>query len=375
MEFEVIKTVGKARLGKLRTPHGEVETPVFMPVGTNANVKLLTPRDLEEIGVEIVLANTFHLMLKPGVEIVKLHGGLHGFMRWNRPILTDSGGFQVFSLPKIRIDDEGVVFKSPLDGSSVFMTPELSMEVQMVLGSDICMAFDHCPPVNASHEETREATERTYKWALRSKKAFHGEGQALFGIVQGGLFPDLRKKSATEIVSIGFDGYAIGGLSLGEEREITYDMTELVVEHLPEDKPRYFMGGGSPDLILELVERGVDMFDSVFPTRLARHGTALTWNGRLNVKASYNKKSLEPIDERCECYACKTFTRSYIHHLFNRGEFLGQVLLTIHNVSFMVSFMKELRKAILNDKFQEFKSRMLEFYSDQTTQIFSTEEG
>ncbi|PLV60361.1 tRNA guanosine(34) transglycosylase Tgt [Thermotoga sp. KOL6] len=362
MEFEVKKRLKNARLGVLKLHHGTVETPVFMPVGTNANVKLLTPRDLEEAGVEIILSNTFHLMLKPGVEIIKLHNGLHNFMGWRKPILTDSGGFQVFSLPKLKINDEGVVFKSPIDGSKVSLNPEISMSVQIELGSDICMVFDHCPPPNASYEEMKEATERTYKWAIRSKKAFKTENQALFGIVQGGTYPDLRRESALQITSLGFDGYAVGGLSIGEERILTLEMTEITVEHLPEDKPRYFMGGGSPELILELVERGVDMFDSVFPTRIARHGTALTWKGKLNLKASYNKKSLEPIDRECGCYTCNNFTRSYIHHLISRGEVLGQILLTIHNVNFMISFMREIRRSIENGTFGEFKSRLLEAY-------------
>jgi len=363
VEFEVKKIFGKARLGVMKLHHGAVETPVFMPVGTNANVKLLTPRDLEEAGAEIILSNTFHLMLKPGVEIIKLHRGLHNFMGWKRPILTDSGGFQVFSLPKIRIDDEGVVFRSPIDGSKIFLNPEISMEVQIALGSDICMVFDHCPVPDADYEEVKEATERTYRWALRSKKAFKTENQALFGIVQGGIYPDLRRESALQITSIGFDGYAIGGLSIGEERSLTLEMTEVTVEFLPEDKPRYFMGGGSPELILELVDRGVDMFDSVFPTRIARHGTALTWNGKLNLKASYNKRSLEPVDERCGCYTCKNFTRSYIHHLFDRGEVLGQILLTIHNINFMISLMKEVRRSIEDGTFNELKSRVVEVYS------------
>jgi queuine tRNA-ribosyltransferase len=363
VEFEVKKTSGKARVGVLKLPHGVVRTPVFMPVGTNANVKLLTPRDLEEAGAEIVLSNTFHLMLKPGVEIIRLHGGLHKFMGWKKPILTDSGGFQVFSLPKLKIDDEGVTFKSPIDGSKVFLSPEISMEVQIALGSDICMAFDHCPPPDADYEVVKEATERTYRWALRSKEAFKTENQVLFGIVQGGVYPDLRKKSALQITSIGFDGYAIGGLSIGEERSLTLEMTEITVEYLPEDRPRYFMGGGSPELILELVDRGVDMFDSVFPTRIARHGTALTWKGRLNLKASYNKRSLDPVDEQCGCYTCKNFTRSYIHHLIDRGEVLGQILLSLHNVSFMISFMDEVRRSIEEGTFREFKGKMIDVYS------------
>ena len=360
-KFKICKQCGKARLGKIRTLHGEFETPVFMPVGTNANVKMMKPRDLEEAGVRIVLSNTFHLYLKPGIEVISLHKGLHNFMKWSHSILTDSGGFQIFSLKLFKVDDEGVVFKSPLDGSNIFMSPKISMEVQKVLGSDIVMAFDQCVHPNASYIETEEATQRTFKWAKLSRKNINPP-QALFGIVQGGVFEDLRKKSTRQITSIDFEGFAIGGLSVGEPRDITLAMTKAVVDGLPEDKPRYFMGAGSPELILELVEMGIDMFDSVFPTRLARHGAALTWQGRINIRSARYRKDLSPLDENCTCYTCRTFTKSYLHHLFSRKETLGQILLTIHNITFMIEFMKKVREAIKMESFKEFKERYMKVF-------------
>ncbi len=357
-EFEVKKTNGKARSGRIKTPHSVFETPVFMPVGTNANVKLLKPVELEEMGVKILLSNTFHLFLKPGMEVIKNHGGLHKFMAWRYSILTDSGGFQVFSLKTEKISDEGVVFRSPLDGSKIFMNPKISMEIQKILGSDIVMAFDHCPHYKASYNEAKEATERTFKWAAVSRELIKSP-QALFGITQGGLYEDLREMSSKQIASIPFDGYAVGGLSIGEPREITLKMSEVSLKHLPEEKPRYFMGAGSPELILELVGMGYDMFDSVFPTRIARHGAALTFNGRLNIRSARFRHDLSPVDENCGCYTCQTFTRSYIHHLLNRGETLGKILLTIHNIKFMMDFMKKIREAIKEEKFEKFKKEFL----------------
>jgi len=359
--FEVISEDGKARFGKIQTSHGGFETPVFMPVGTNANVKLLKPSDLEEAGAKIILSNAFHLYLKPGLEVIELHGGLHNFMNWKKSILTDSGGFQVFSLKIDRLDEKGVVIRSPIDGSKILMTPDISMEIQRVLGSDIVMAFDQCMHPNAGYAETDQATERTFKWAKRSRQLINPP-QALFGIVQGGVYEDLRRKGAKQIPSIDFEGYAIGGLSVGEPFQVTLAMTEVVLGYLPSDKPRYFMGAGSPDLILELIERGVDMFDSVFPTRLARHGTALTWNGRINVRAARYKLDTSPLDPECSCYTCTNFTRSYIYHLLSRGEVLGQILLTIHNVSFMISFMERVRKSIKRGEFKKFKEEFLRRY-------------
>ena len=353
-DFEVLRTNGRARLGRIETTHGGFETPVFMPVGTNANVKRMTPRDLEEVGVEIILSNTFHLYLKPGMEVIKLHDGLHSFMKWKKSILTDSGGFQVFSLKIEKISDDGVWIRSPIDGSKIFMSPEVSMEVQKVLGSDIVMAFDQCTEPDVSYEEAKEAVRRTFEWAKRSRDLIKPP-QALFGIVQGAVYEDLRNLSAEQITSIDFEGYAIGGLSVGEPREITLRMSELT------------MGAGSPELILELVSMGVDMFDSVFPTRLARHGVALTWSGRINLRAAKYRKDMRPIDDSCGCYTCRTFTRSYVHHLFSRKEILGQILLTIHNVKFMVDFMKKVRESIREGKFEEFKRDFMRRYGGGET--------
>ncbi len=364
-EFKILKSAGRARFGILKTPHGSFETPVFMPVGTNANVKLMAPRDLEDAGAKIILSNAFHLYLKPGLDVIKEHGGLHEFMAWKGSILTDSGGFQVFSLKIKKIDESGVIVKSPIDGSNVFMSPEVSMEVQKVLGSDIVMAFDQCTDPNASYEETKEAMERTFKWAKKSRELI-SKPQALFGIVQGGIFEDLRKRSTEQITSVDFEGYAIGGLSVGEPREITLKMTDVVTKLLPEERPRYFMGAGSPELIIELVSLGVDMFDSVFPTRVARHGVALTYDGKLNLRAAKYRHDLRPIDESCSCYTCRTFTRSYIHHLLSKKEVLGQILLTIHNINFMIDFMEKLRRNIMEGKFEKFKEDFLNRYGGRT---------
>ncbi len=362
-DFRVLKRDGRARLGRIETAHGGFETPVFMPVGTNANVKLMRPSDLEEAGARIILSNAFHLYLKPGLEVIKLHGGLHNFMGWKGSILTDSGGFQVFSLKILELDDTGVTIKSPIDGGPVRITPEISMEIQRVLGSDIVMAFDQCTHPDASKEEVERAIERTFKWAKISRSLI-SPPQAIFGIIQGGVYEDLRKESARQITSLDFDGYAIGGLSVGEPKELTLKMSRVTVEEMPEDKPRYFMGAGSPDLILELVGLGVDMFDSVFPTRIARHGAALTWKGRINIRSAKYRMDKTPLDPECSCYTCRNFTRSYINHLFSRGEVLGQILLTIHNVSFMIDFMDKVRKSISEGRFEEFKERFLREYSN-----------
>ncbi len=362
-EFEILKREGASRLGRLKTPHGGFETPVFMPVGTNANVRLMKPSDLSDVGAEIILSNAFHLYLKPGLEVISRHGGLHEFMAWRKSILTDSGGFQVFSLNVLGISDGGVLVRSPVDGSPVYISPEISMEIQRTLRSDIAMAFDQCTSPDESREEVAEAVRRTSIWAERSLRSMEGaKNQAVFGIVQGGVFPDLRRISAKDVVSLDFDGYAIGGLSVGEPREITLDISKVVLEYLPEEKPRYFMGAGSPELILELVEMGVDMFDSVFPTRLARHGTALTRFGRLNLRSAVYRNDLSPIDETCDCYTCRTFTRSYVNHLFSKKETLGQILLTIHNIRFMTRFMKKIRENLKEGTFKQFKDEFLISY-------------
>nr|WP_041446566.1 tRNA guanosine(34) transglycosylase Tgt [Pseudothermotoga thermarum] len=363
MGFEIVKECGSARVGKLKTAHGVYETPIFMPVGTNANVKLMRSEDLKEIGVGILLGNSYHLAVRPGLEVIELHGGLHQFMNWDGAILTDSGGFQVFSLKKlIKISDEGVLITSPVDGSKIFLTPELSMKIQRTLNSDIVMVLDHCPSPADGYKEVLEATKRTYRWALKCLKEGVQKHQLLFAIAQGGTYEDLRIESAKSLSELPFDGFAIGGLSLGEEYEKTLYMSEVSVSCLPKHKPRYFMGGGSPALIVRLVEIGVDMFDSVFPTRLARHGTALTWEGRLNVKASRYKMDKRPIDEKCSCKVCRNYTRSYIHHLIDREETLGGILLTYHNLYFMMDFMKRLRESILQGTFGSFKEEVLKAY-------------
>ena len=361
-DFKVLKRHGSSRLGYLSTPHGGFHTPAFMPVGTNANVKLVKPSDLHDVGAEIILSNAFHLYLKPGNDVLAVHGGLHNFMGWSGSILTDSGGFQVFSLKVMGISDSGVYVRSPIDGSGVFFSPEISMETQRILGSDIVMAFDQCTSPEDGRKEVEEAVRRTSLWAERSLKALEGSDQMIFGIVQGGLFEDLRRTSARDIVSMDFDGYAIGGLSVGEARDMTLKMTEISLEILPEEKPRYFMGAGSPELILDLVEMGVDMFDSVFPTRLARHGTALTRSGKLNLRSARFRYDTRPLEESCDCYTCRNFTRSYIHHLLSRKEVLGQILLTVHNLRFMVRFLEKIRESLEEGNFGEFKAEFLSSY-------------
>lgn len=350
----------QARIGILKTAHSEIETPVFMPVGTSANVKGMRSKDLGEIGYSLILSNTYHLYLRPGHSTIKKLGGLHKFMGWRNSILTDSGGFQVFSLRNMNhLNDDGVLFKSPIDGSKHFFTPELSMEIQEALGSDIAMAFDECTPVHADKAYVTESIQRTYKWAIRCLKSHSRSDQSLFGIAQGGLYEDLRIKSAQDIVKLGFDGYAVGGLSIGEAREETLRMLEATISEFPEDKPRYFMGVGTPDLILESVERGVDMFDSVFPTRVARHGVALTYEGKMNLRAAKYKEDPNPIDPNCSCYVCKNHSRAYINHLFSRREMLGQILLTYHNLHYMYNFMSKLRESIKSGNFIEFKEKFM----------------
>ncbi|WP_072862648.1 tRNA guanosine(34) transglycosylase Tgt [Marinitoga hydrogenitolerans] len=348
-----------ARRGRIYTQNGIIETPVFMPVGTNGTVKALKNTDLKDIEAEIILGNAFHLFLRPGLEVLKNVGGLHNFMNWERPILTDSGGFQVFSLRDRKISDEGVLFRSPLDGSKIMMTPELSMEIQMTIGSNIAMAFDECVEAGAERKYVEESVDRTFEWAKRSFKSHAKKDQALFGIVQGGFFEDLRDRSLKQITSIDFDGFALGGLSVGEH----YAETERILKHsgpkLPENKPRYIMGIGTPLIILMSVENGMDMFDCVLPTRMGRHGTAMTWEGKVNLKAGKWKYSTDPIDNKCDCYACQNHTRGYIHHLIRKDEILGKILLSIHNLRFLINFVKEVRKAIEDDRFIQFKEEFL----------------
>ena len=360
-EFELLKrdAATKARLGVLHTAHGDVETPAFMPVGTQATVKALEPRDLVEAKAQIILSNTYHLFLRPGMDVIANAGGLHRFMGWDGPILTDSGGFQVFSLAKIRkLDERGAKFSSHIDGHEFFMGPAESMEVQRILGSDIAMVFDECLPWPCDRARAEKSVATTIKWAQASKDAPHADGQLVFGIVQGGEFADIRRHCAEELVKIGFPGYAIGGVSVGEPEETMYAAVEASVPYLPEDKPRYVMGLGVMHQIVECVARGIDMFDCVLPTRIARHGTAITRRGNVAIKAAKWAKDLGPVEEGCSCYCCRNFSRSYVRHLLAAGEILGVRLLTIHNVHRLLRFMEEMRAAIREDRFAEWKAEV-----------------
>lgn len=353
----------KARLGTIETNYGTVETPMFMPVGTQATVKTLTPEELYAMHTGIILANTYHLWLRPGADLVEKAGGLHRFMNYNGPILTDSGGFQVFSLasPK-NISEEGVKFKSHLDGSSLFLTPEKSIEIQNKLDSDIAMSFDECPPASASYDYMKNSIERTLRWAVRGKKVHNNPRQSLFGIVQGGAYQDLREYSAKETVKIGFDGYSIGGVANdGESKEDMYAAIDYSIPHLPKDKPRYLMGVGEPVDIIEGVIRGIDMFDCVLPTRIARHGHAFTRYGRINLKNAKYTEDFTPIEEGCDCYACQNYTKAYIRHLIKSNETLGGRLLSIHNIRFLIRLTENLRQAIKEDRLLAFRD---EFYQD-----------
>ena len=365
IKYELIKNDGKARLGKLITNHGSFDTPMFMPVGTLANVKTLTPEELYNMHSAIILANTYHLWLRPGEDIVAKAGGLHKFMNYDGPILTDSGGFQVFSLAKKKdITEDGVVFKSHIDGKKLFLTPELSIEIQNKLDSDIAMSFDECIPYPASYEYAKASTERTIRWAKRGKKVHNNLNQSLFGIVQGGEYQDLREYSAKETVKLDFDGYSIGGTSVGEGKETMYNMIDDAVRFLPIDKPRYLMGVGEPIDLLEGVERGIDMFDCVLPTRLARHGNAFTRNGKINLKNLKYKEDFTPIEDKCDCYTCKNYTKAYIRHLITCDEMLGGRLLSIHNIRFLIKEMEEIRASINNHNFQAYKKDFIEKYKN-----------
>lgn len=350
-----------ARLGRLHTPHGIIETPCYMPVGTQATVKAMTPRDVEETKASILLANTYHLYLRPGHRLIEEAGGLHKFMNWNKPILTDSGGFQVFSLAKINdIKEDGVVFRSHIDGSKHFFTPESVMEIEQSLGADIAMCFDECAPHTADHSYAAKAMDRTHRWAERCKQAHTRPDQALFGIVQGGMFEDLRIESAKTLSDMDFIGYGIGGLSVGEPKPVMYRMLETIRPYMPENKPRYLMGVGSPDCLLEGVLRGVDMFDCVLQTRAARNGLALTANGRVMLRNNTFTHDFSPIEEGCDCYACRNFTRAYIRHLIKAEEILSAQLITMHNIRFSVRLMEAVRKAISEDRFLDFANELLE---------------
>lgn len=366
IKYELIKKDDNARLGKLHTNHGTFETPMFMPVGTLANVKTLTPEQVKDTNAGIILSNTYHLWLRPGEDVVKNAGGLHKFMNYDGPILTDSGGFQVFSLAKNKkkdITEEGVHFKSHIDGRNLFLTPEKSIEIQNKLDSDIAMSFDECPPASADYNYLKNSVKRTLRWAKRGKDAFNNENQSLFGIVQGGPIEELRKFSAIETVKMDFDGYSIGGVANdGESKEDMYKAIDYSIPYIPENKPRYLMGVGEPIDILEAVERGVDMFDCVLPTRLARHGNAFTKNGKINLKNSKYKEDFTPIEEGCDCYTCKNYTKSYVKHLINCEESLGGTLLSIHNIRFLIKLTEEIRESINQNKFKEYKENFINNY-------------
>ena len=365
IKYELLDTCDNARLGILHTNHGSFKTPMFMPVGTQATVKTLSPEELKEVGSGVILSNTYHLWLRPGEDIVNKAGGLHEFMNYDGPILTDSGGFQVFSLAKNKkkdIVEDGVHFKSHLDGKKLFLTPELSIKIQNKLDSDIAMSFDECIPYPADYEYTKASTERTLRWAKRGKDVHSNENQSLFGIVQGGAYTDLREFSAKETVKMDFDGYSIGGTSVGEDKDTMYKMVEDAIRYLPSDKPRYLMGVGDPIDIIEGVMRGVDMFDCVLPTRLARHGNAFTRSGKINIKNLKYKEDFTPIDPLCDCYACKHYTRAYIRHLITADETFGARLLSIHNIRFLIKLVEDLRVAIENKTIKEYREEFLKKY-------------
>lgn len=362
--FSIAQKDGKARTGVVTTAHGEIRTPAFMPVGTAATVKAMLPQSVKSTGADIILGNTYHLMLRPTAERIHQLGGLHKFMNWDRPILTDSGGFQVMSLTELRkLKEEGVEFRSHIDGSKHMLSPERSMEIQYLLGSDITMIFDECTPYPATHDEAKKSMELSARWAARSKKAFkEREGYGLFGIVQGSVYEDLRRASSEALKNIGFDGYAIGGLAVGEGQDLMFEVLEYTVPHLPEDRPRYLMGVGKPDDLVGAVLRGVDMFDCVLPTRSGRNGQAFTWDGPINIKNARFVEDTAPIDEACRCEACTHYNRAYINHLVKSGEILGSMLMTWHNLQFYQDLMAAMRQAISEGRLVEFSEEFLNRY-------------
>jgi len=367
MYFQLITTYNSARRGQLHFPSGHiVNTPAFMPVGTYGAVKGITPEELEDLGSEIILGNTFHLMLRPGLEIIKKHGGLHKFNHWQRPILTDSGGFQVFSLTELRkLTEEGVRFRSPVDGREVFLNPEISMEVQRVLNSDIIMVFDECLPYMLDFPVVKKSMELSLRWAKRSKIAHEGNESALFGIVQGGIYPELRSYSLEGLVEIGFDGYAIGGLAVGEPKQDMFDILNYLSAELPQDKPRYLMGVGTPEDLIEGVKCGVDMFDCAMPSRNARNGYLFTSHGVLRLRNSRYKDDPNPLDSNCICYTCRNYTRAYLHHLDKCGEMLGARLNTLHNLYFYQKLMSDLRLAIEQGTLVQFEANFYNLYKSE----------
>ncbi|WP_053957011.1 tRNA guanosine(34) transglycosylase Tgt [Inediibacterium massiliense] len=366
IRYELIKECKQsgARLGRLHTPHGIIETPIFMPVGTQATVKTMTPEELKEINAQIILSNTYHLYLRPGHDLVEKAGGLHKFMNWDRPILTDSGGFQVFSLGDLRkISEEGVEFRSHLDGSKHFISPEKAIEIENALGADIIMAFDECAPYPADRDYVKNSLERTTRWAKRCKEAHKNtDTQALFGIVQGGMYKDLREQSIKEITEIDFPGYAVGGLSVGEPKPLMYEVLEYTTPLLPKDKPRYLMGVGSPDCLIEGVIRGIDMFDCVLPTRIARNGTAMTSTGKVVIKNAKYKEDFSPLDPNCDCYTCRNYSKAYLRHLYKAEEILSGRLVTYHNLHFLLNLMKDIRQAIMEDRLLDFRKEFFTKY-------------
>jgi len=370
--FRLIQTCpdSGARAGELITPHGSVPTPVFLPVGSQGAVKTLTPEEIEDIGITMVVANTYHLYLRPGITVIEKLGGLHKFMGWDRAILTDSGGYQVFSLSSLRqVSDEGIIFRSHIDGSQHNITPELIIQFQEALGADIIMVLDECPAHEDSFEKVNRAMSRTHQWAERCQKCQKRSDQALYAIVQGGIFPQLRRQSAEYLTSLDFLGYAIGGLSIGEPKRVTLAMVEEVVDLLPQNKPRYLMGVGSPEDIIEAVARGVDIFDSALPTRVARNGALFTWQGRHNIRNTAYSQMEEPIVPGCDCYTCRTFSAAYLHHLFNCDELLAYRLATIHNLGFINNLMYKMRSAIVNGTFSSFRDNFLANYKPTDEQI------
>lgn len=366
IRYELIKECKQsgARLGRLHTPRGVINTPIFMPVGTAATVKAMTPEELKEMNAEIILSNTYHLYLRPGHELIERAGGLHKFMNWDKPILTDSGGFQVFSLGDLRkISEEGVEFRSHIDGSKHFLSPEKATEIQNALGSDIMMAFDECAPYPADYDYVKKSLERTTRWAKRCKDAHKNpDKQALFGIVQGGMYKDLREQSVKELLELDFPGYSVGGLSVGEPKELMNEVLDYTVPLLPKDKPRYLMGVGSPDALIDGVIRGIDMFDCVLPTRIARNGTCMTSQGKVVIKHAKYVEDFSPLDPECDCYTCRNYTKAYLRHLFKAGEILSSRLLTTHNLHFLIKLMNDVRQAIMDDRLLDFKKEFFERY-------------
>ena len=369
-EFKVLKEINetnnRARLGIIKTEHGVVETPVFMPVGTQGTIKGILPKEIDVLDFPIILSNAYHLFLRPGHQIIQECGGLHRFMGWDKAILTDSGGFQVFSLGRInKINDDGVTFQSYIDGSTHFINPEKSMEIQMALGSDIAMVFDQCVPYPSNRYETLLAAERTYNWAKECQKFHNRKDQALFAIVQGGLFHDIRKENSLKLIELGFPGYALGGLSVGEPKQLMYEMLDHIVPLLPTGKPRYLMGVGAPESIIEGVLRGIDMFDCVLPTRNGRNGCLFTRNGKISITNTRYKEELRPIDQNCHCYTCQNFSCAYLRHLYLAKEMLGPILGTIHNLYFMKQLIENIKKAILEDRLESFRR---DFYNNYFAQ-------